>query len=618
MRVFLLGLTLVLSNSLSAQDINSWTLDGKGCSYYPRNYGWDNMWDHFNTEIISRDFGELKELGCTYVRLFIRPLVCGIDAYKGNDFKKFRQNLDRLLSIAEETDLKIQFVLFDGIHFGFFDYPEKCKTWIDSVLFEPIAQHPKIIRWELTSEFNLIYENHPNKKNVLTWYNQLFPHLKNRKGKHQGATVSIGVFGTAYVQLQFLKAFTDTTYVKKENLPDTLGLVFSKYAYYFPAVHDTIISYFPEDRIPQIIITELGYDTFEKTELFQKDQFRNAFWYFREKNIRDVAIWTLWDFHPQVRIVELEEIKQHYFGLKRIDGTHKPSYQLIRDVFHDLPISYQISNSSFEEINGEIVNNNMATIPDGWHFWPWNDKAEHRVTFSDQEAFDGNYSLKIENTGEDTLGAFFEQGVPTKPGSCYKLSGYTKIIGISDAFSQLTISWHSSKIFPDENTYVTDSNSTPITTKDEWVKIEVIAKAPDSHINSMAIMAKPYCKTRNGSAQTYFDSLKFELVPEIQCAATSRSQSPDGLILNHAFPNPFNSETKIAFSLPKPTSIKLSIFDGLGRKVKTIVDGYQEAGFHVANWNGTDEQGNQVATGVYFIKMQSDKSSKIRKIAYLK
>ena len=84
------------------------------------------------------------------------------------------------------------------------------------------------------------------------------------------------------------------------------------------------------------------------------------------------------------------------------------------------------------------------------------------------------------------------------------------------------------------------------------------------------------------------------------------------------FPNPFNPTTQIVFSLPKEDAVKLVVFDILGRKVKTLIDQKMAGGRHTIHWDGTDQQGQLVTSGVYFYRLQSVDQTRIRKMVFIK
>ncbi len=83
-------------------------------------------------------------------------------------------------------------------------------------------------------------------------------------------------------------------------------------------------------------------------------------------------------------------------------------------------------------------------------------------------------------------------------------------------------------------------------------------------------------------------------------------------------PNPFNPVTKIAFSLPATADAKLAVFDIAGRRVVTLVDREVEAGRHEVVWNGTNEAGDPVASGVYFSRLMAMGEEHSAKMVLLK
>ncbi|MCD6165781.1 T9SS type A sorting domain-containing protein [bacterium] len=75
--------------------------------------------------------------------------------------------------------------------------------------------------------------------------------------------------------------------------------------------------------------------------------------------------------------------------------------------------------------------------------------------------------------------------------------------------------------------------------------------------------------------------------------------------LQQNFPNPFNTQTTIEYQLPRSSYVCLEIYDLLGRRVRTLVDGKKEAGVHRVEWDGKNMLGKNVASGVYICRMQA-------------
>ncbi|MFZ5980154.1 MAG: C1 family peptidase [Candidatus Zixiibacteriota bacterium] len=84
------------------------------------------------------------------------------------------------------------------------------------------------------------------------------------------------------------------------------------------------------------------------------------------------------------------------------------------------------------------------------------------------------------------------------------------------------------------------------------------------------------------------------------------------------YPNPFNPMTTINYSLEKRTRVDISIYNVLGQKVSTVVNEVKPAGEYSATWNGTDDCGHGVASGIYLYKLETDEYVETRKMVLLK
>jgi hypothetical protein len=84
------------------------------------------------------------------------------------------------------------------------------------------------------------------------------------------------------------------------------------------------------------------------------------------------------------------------------------------------------------------------------------------------------------------------------------------------------------------------------------------------------------------------------------------------------YPNPFNPTTMISFDLPAAQDVKLAVFGPDGRKIVTLVSGSMPAGFHAVTWNGRDASGSQVASGIYFYRIEAGPLQQTSKMLMLK
>ncbi len=89
---------------------------------------------------------------------------------------------------------------------------------------------------------------------------------------------------------------------------------------------------------------------------------------------------------------------------------------------------------------------------------------------------------------------------------------------------------------------------------------------------------------------------------------------PGAFQLYQNFPNPFNPNTTIRFALSTASMVRLDILNILGQRIRTLVDGPMVAGMHQMEWNGTDESGQRVPSGVYFYRLMVNGQQQIRKM----
>ena len=96
----------------------------------------------------------------------------------------------------------------------------------------------------------------------------------------------------------------------------------------------------------------------------------------------------------------------------------------------------------------------------------------------------------------------------------------------------------------------------------------------------------------------------------------------DGIVnkfeLNDNYPNPFNPSTSISFSLANYGEVSLIIFDALGREVDKLVSGIYTPGSYNVMWNGTDSNGNEMSSGMYFYRLNAGEFTQTKKMLFMK
>jgi hypothetical protein len=103
-------------------------------------------------------------------------------------------------------------------------------------------------------------------------------------------------------------------------------------------------------------------------------------------------------------------------------------------------------------------------------------------------------------------------------------------------------------------------------------------------------------------------------------AATGAGESPPAVeaVLNQNHPNPFNPTTTIEYDIPSPGQVSLVIYDVRGVRVGTLANGTRAAGPHSVVWNGRDDNGAAVASGVYIYRLEYGGRAQSRKLVVLK
>ncbi|RMD91609.1 MAG: T9SS C-terminal target domain-containing protein [Calditrichaeota bacterium] len=85
-----------------------------------------------------------------------------------------------------------------------------------------------------------------------------------------------------------------------------------------------------------------------------------------------------------------------------------------------------------------------------------------------------------------------------------------------------------------------------------------------------------------------------------------------------AYPNPFNPSTMIRFDLTKSANAKLEIFNVLGQRVRVLLDERKQAGRYTVQWDGTDDTGEPVVSGVYYYKLHAGDHVNVEKMTLVR
>jgi hypothetical protein len=170
-----------------------------------------------------------------------------------------------------------------------------------------------------------------------------------------------------------------------------------------------------------------------------------------------------------------------------------------------------------------------------------------------------------------------------------------------------TVNWNISKIFPGDE-----------------VEKKFISRKTLALGNYKLLMhfVNPLSKSRNNAKAIRFanssqDADKNEWLT-VGSFTVDESGIPTELILNQNYPNPFNPGTTITYQLAKDQNIELVIFNTRGQNIRTLVNSEEIAGPHLIEWDGRDDYGNPVASGLYFYIVKTGDQIETRKMLLIR
>ena len=112
----------------------------------------------------------------------------------------------------------------------------------------------------------------------------------------------------------------------------------------------------------------------------------------------------------------------------------------------------------------------------------------------------------------------------------------------------------------------------------------------------------------------------FSVPPDDESTATVTGPTVESVAfsLYANYPNPFNAETQIVYTLSEVGPVELAIYNVRGQRVRTLVQGVQAAGLYQIAWNGRSDSGAALASGVYLYRLASEQGVRVRRLVLIK
>lgn len=231
------------------------------------------------------------------------------------------------------------------------------------------------------------------------------------------------------------------------------------------------------------------------------------------------------------------------------------------------------------------------------------DATSYRLKLDDvYETADQQLVVPIQVANPRGLRAFgFDLGFPAEA---------LKFVGIQR--NQLTENWHEVAAKPQMDGVVTVGG----------FNAEAIAAEKTGLL--LSLVFEPKTRTQPAGEIWLFnlkDDLKAADVSRLNLNTlqTAANQPiPMAYALKQNYPNPFNMETEIEYHLPEAGRAEVSIFNSLGQRIRTLVSTQHEAGTHTVKWDGRDQLGQGIPSGIYFYRLTTPKYSEMRKMLVIR
>ncbi len=146
-------------------------------------------------------------------------------------------------------------------------------------------------------------------------------------------------------------------------------------------------------------------------------------------------------------------------------------------------------------------------------------------------------------------------------------------------------------------------------------------KSPAQIVNGLSANKVYYWRVRsvNSKGQTSaFSEIGQFAVKSVTAVTNQKSLIPKEFAVSQNYPNPFNPSTIINYALPKSSLVTIKIYNILGQEVKTLINSQHQPGYYTAQWNGDNNSGHTVASGIYIYRVEAGQYVKTMKMMLLK
>ncbi len=278
--------------------------------------------------------------------------------------------------------------------------------------------------------------------------------------------------------------------------------------------------------------------------------------------------------------------------------------------------------------------NGDAETPTGWMYWSSSDAANFCGLVSDTAHSGTHSALLYEKDNADDEMVFYSTPIPAQGDRWYRLSVWVKTDSMNTGaeyvpsnvitdrldqrmgicfFFHIGDIQHSWDLTGGDQYFYADQRDAA----KGWTQYVAVAKAP-FEATGVSMRAR---FTSFPTGYAWFDDFEIlaaEAVVSIEDPATPISLLTNDYQLLQNYPNPFNPETIIEFQVPERGRVELNIYNMVGQKIRSLVNDSRPVGTYRVMWDGRDDYGNLVATGVYLYQLRGTNALITKKMMFIK
>jgi hypothetical protein len=127
-----------------------------------------------------------------------------------------------------------------------------------------------------------------------------------------------------------------------------------------------------------------------------------------------------------------------------------------------------------------------------------------------------------------------------------------------------------------------------------------------------------FCRGKHKDTDYRIDNVSVGFYGHDPSAVSEDWTPPKAFRLECARPNPFNPTTTFEYAVPRPCNVQIAVFSVDGRRIRQLISGVVPGGTHNVTWDGRDDRGQQVASGLYFCRMEAGSYCRTIRMAIVK